>query len=170
MSSGFLKMGLLVLLTPIWVFTIQAQNFNAYLPAFTIKEYRVSLKDTLKIEVILPREMEMAPEIRRPVLYLFDRQNEINYKYQLQTIDYLTSIGAMPSSVIVGVSFPAGKRTAWTLPTKQRERDGRFTAGLPVLQPSGKDHQALSFIRIYCTDRSFANRYVKSVCSIGLSG
>ncbi len=78
--------------------------------------YVSGLKDSLRLEVFLPRETEISPDRKYPVFFLFDRQNRNNYLYNLQTIDYLTGFANMPPAVLVGVDFPATLRTKWTLP------------------------------------------------------
>jgi predicted alpha/beta superfamily hydrolase len=93
-----------------------SQTLSQYRPGRNERVYVTALKDTVHLEVYIPREAELAPERRFPVIYLFDLQNRINYLYNLQTIDYLSSFGNMPAAVLVGVDFPGAVRTRWTLP------------------------------------------------------
>ncbi len=45
-----------------------------------------------------------------PVIIIFDRQNQINCNYQLQTIGYLTTFGQMPQSIIITIASHPVKR------------------------------------------------------------
>lgn len=93
-----------------------AQTLSQYRPGRNERVYVEALKDSVHLKVFIPREAELAPERKFPVIYLFDLQNRINYLYNLQTIDYLSSFGNMPAAVLVAVDFPGAVRTRWTLP------------------------------------------------------
>jgi len=74
------------------------------------------LDDTVKLEIIIPVNLILSNYTDYPVIYLFDRQNGINYDYSLHSIDYLTSISAIPRSIIVGISLNNSVRGKWTNP------------------------------------------------------
>lgn len=93
-----------------------SQSLSQYRPAKVQRTFVPGLKDTMELELLLPREMEMSAKRKYPVIYIFDRQNAVNYRYILQTIDYLTGLGNMPPAMLVGVRFPSAKRTIWTIP------------------------------------------------------
>ena len=93
-----------------------SQSLSQYRPAKVQRTFVPGLKDTMELELLLPREMEMSAQRKYPVIYIFDRQNAVNYRYILQTIDYLTGLGNMPPAMLVGVRFPSAKRTIWTIP------------------------------------------------------
>lgn len=120
MKISQLKLILTVALSIFLFFNGRSQEFESYQSAAEFKEFHPALKEPIQYEIILPRETELGPQIPRPVIFIFDRQNENNYLYQLQTIAYLTVIGAMPPSVIVGVSFPPAMRTRWTIPNRDK--------------------------------------------------
>ena len=93
-----------------------SQPLFPYRDGKSMQLYVEGLNDTLRMEIYLPREAELAPQRKYPVVFLFDRQNRSNFLYNLQTIDYLTGFANMPPAVLVGVEFPAARRTKWTLP------------------------------------------------------
>jgi hypothetical protein len=97
-----------------------AQVYSHYRPSISYHVYVPGINDSLHLELFIPREAELAPARPYPVIYLFDSQNRNNYQYNLQTIDYLTGFGNMPPAVLVGVAFPAGVRTPWTIPSSQK--------------------------------------------------
>ena len=107
-------------LLPVFSIAVKAQVYAHYRPAIKFRVYVPGMKDSLQLDFFIPREAELAPARKYPVIYLFDSQNRSNYHYNLQTIDYLTGFGNMPSAVLVGVGFPAAVRTSWTLPSSQK--------------------------------------------------
>lgn len=82
--------------------------------------YSEALNDSVKISLHIPSEIHQSEGLVYPVIYLLDKQNDINYDYNLHTIDYLSMLSAMPAAVVVGIEFPNEKR--WTL-TKPNEND-----------------------------------------------
>lgn len=93
-----------------------SQPLSQYRAGRPMRMYVTGIKDSLRLEVFIPREAELAPDRTYPVIFLFDRQNRNNYQYNLQTVDYLTGFGNMPPAVLVGVEFPPSVRSKWTLP------------------------------------------------------
>jgi hypothetical protein len=78
--------------------------------------YSSQLKDSVAIQIIAPSVLHYSKDITYPVIFLLDKQNDINYQYNLQTIDYLTTLNAMPASIIVGITFDNRTRNKWTTP------------------------------------------------------
>ena len=78
--------------------------------------YAKQLDDSISLQIITPSIMQYSSGVSYPVIFLFDKQNEINYQYNLETIDYLTSLSAMPPCIIVGVAFENSTRNKWTTP------------------------------------------------------
>lgn len=105
-----------------------------------MRMYVTGIKDSLRMEVFLPREAELAPDRKYPVIFLFDRQNRSNYLYNLQTIDYLTGFANMPPAVLVGIGFPSEVRTKWTLPNNAKGKADSLLAYLfgPFRKQLGK--------------------------------
>lgn len=107
-----------------------SQPLFQYRDGKSMKLYVKGLNDSLRVEVYLPREAELAPQRKYPVVFLFDRQNRSNFLYNLQTIDYLTGFANMPPAVLVGVEFPAMVRTKWTLPNNAKGKADSLLAYL----------------------------------------
>lgn len=99
---------------------LSAQSLSNYHKPVVKEVYVPALKTNLQLEIRVPIEMEISSGIKYPVFFLFDKQNEINYNYNLQTIDYLNSFGNIPSPLLVGVSFPAAQRNKWTTPNQEK--------------------------------------------------
>ncbi|NRB84669.1 MAG: hypothetical protein HRU49_13020 [Winogradskyella sp.] len=93
-----------------------AQEYSSYEQPFQSNLYSETLKDSVNLEIILPRGIKNNTDIEYPIIYLLDKQNQNNYKYNLNTIDYLTSLQWMPEAIIVGITFPWNKRNTWTNP------------------------------------------------------
>lgn len=97
---------------------VKAQEFTSYEKPFEISLYSEALKDTVNIEITLPKELKGKTNKEYPVIYLLDKQLKNNYNYNLYTIDYLTSLQWMPSAIEVGITFPQKNRTAWSVPNE----------------------------------------------------
>ncbi len=97
---------------------VKAQEFTSYEKPFEISLYSEALKDTVNIEITLPKELKGKTNKEYPVIYLLDKQLKNNYNYNLYTIDYLTSLQWMPSAIVVGITFPQKNRTAWSVPNE----------------------------------------------------
>jgi hypothetical protein len=78
--------------------------------------YDENLKDTLQLEVHLPKDYILAENSSFPLIILMDSQNEINHRYNLNTIDYLTGLGAMPGCIVVSIGLENQWRALWTIP------------------------------------------------------
>lgn len=78
--------------------------------------YSKALDDSVNISLHIPSEIHHSSGLVYPVIYLLDRQNDINYHYNLHTIDYLSMLGALPAAVVVGIEFPNRQRWPWTNP------------------------------------------------------
>lgn len=80
--------------------------------------YSESLKDSVNITLHIPTEVHQSQGMVYPVIYLLDKQNDINYDYNLHTIDYLSMLSAMPAAVVVGIELPRQQRGPWTNPNE----------------------------------------------------
>ncbi len=94
----------------------QAQEFNSYEAPLKTTLYSEALKDSVELEITLPKQLKQQPNTEYPVIYLLDRQLSANYAYNLQTIDYLSTLQSMPKAVVVGITFSRKNRTSWTVP------------------------------------------------------
>ena len=93
-----------------------AQEYSSYEESFQSNLYSETLKDSVILEITLPKGIKNNTDAKYPIIYLLDRQNQNNYKYNLNTIDYLTSLQWMPEAIVVGITFPWKKRNSWTNP------------------------------------------------------
>lgn len=94
----------------------QAQELNSYEAPLKTTLYSEALKDSVELEITLPKELKQQTNTEYPVIYLLDRQLSANYAYNLQTIDYLSTLQWMPKAVVVGITFSRKNRTSWTVP------------------------------------------------------
>lgn len=92
--------------------------------------YSEALGDSVNISLHIPLEIHQSSGLVYPVIYLLDRQNDINYHYNLQTIDYLSMLSAMPAAVVVGIEFPNRQRGPWTNPNETGGKADDFIAFL----------------------------------------
>lgn len=111
-----MKKSFLLLLLFLTCWSLKAQNWTSYQPSISKKVYSTSMDDSMLIEITVPKEIENTADSNLPIIYLLDMQLANNYKYNINTIDYLSSLQWMPKSIIVGVSFNPYKRTKWTVP------------------------------------------------------
>ncbi len=95
---------------------MQAQAFHSYEKPFKKVLFSSDLQDSVHLEITLPKELGNQPEVEYPVIYLLDKQLRNNYTYNLQTIDYLSTLQRMPESIVVGISFDRKNRNPWTIP------------------------------------------------------
>ncbi len=124
-----------------------SQELHSYEKPIEKAIFSPILDDTVKLEIIVPVKLKLSNYIDYPVIYLFDRQNGINYDYNLHTIDYLTSVTAIPRSIIVGISFDNSVRGKWTKPNVSGGKADDFITFLtdefyPVLK---EDYPVSSF-------------------------
>lgn len=96
--------------------SLKAQELAAYEKPIEMSLYSEILKDTVSLEITIPKEQIHEIHTVYPVIYLLDRQLQSNYRYNLNTIDYLSSLNWMPKAVVVGITFPFKNRTSWTNP------------------------------------------------------
>lgn len=95
-----------------------AQEFNSYQNPVTTSLYSNALKDSIILEITLPKELKTQANTEYPIIYLLDKQLRSNYNYNLYTIDYLSTLQWMPNAIIIGITFPRNNRTLWTVPNK----------------------------------------------------
>ena len=93
-----------------------AQSFSSYDKPIERIFYSETLKDSVSLEIILPKGLKTQTSTEYPVIYLLDRQLRNNYKYNLHTIDYLSTLQNMPKAIIIGITFNRTNRISWTLP------------------------------------------------------
>ena len=98
------------------VTTSGAQDLSSYEKPMGKSMYSEALKDSVHLEIILPKGLEKNTTQEYPIIYVLDRQLRNNYKYNLYTIDYLSSFQKMPKAIIVGITFNSVSRIPWTLP------------------------------------------------------
>ncbi len=95
---------------------VNAQEFSSYNKPIATQIYSEALKDTVSIEITLPKSLAKQTNTAYPILYLLDRQLQNNYAYNLYTIDYLSTLQWMPEAIVIGISFPWKNRNSWTNP------------------------------------------------------
>lgn len=98
--------------------TVKAQEFSSYEKPIEISLYSKALNDTVSLEITLPKELQNQTSTAYPIIYLLDRQLYENYKYNLFTIDYLSTLQWMPKAIVVGITFSRKNRTSWTVPNE----------------------------------------------------
>ncbi|CAM1340357.1 alpha/beta hydrolase-fold protein [Tenacibaculum aestuarii] len=96
----------------------KAQEFTSYEKPLNISLYSEILKDSVSLEITLPKELKNQINTKYPVIYLLDKQLHINYTYNLYTIDYLSSLQWIPKAIVVGVTFSRKNRISWTVPNE----------------------------------------------------
>lgn len=94
------------------------QDLSSYEKPIQLSLYSISLRDSVQLEIILPKRYTNQPITEYPVIYLLDNQLESNYKYNLHTIDYLTTLNWIPNAIVIGIGFPWKVRNQWTNPNK----------------------------------------------------
>jgi enterochelin esterase-like enzyme len=98
--------------------TAKAQVFSSYQKPIEISLYSEALNDSVYLEIILPQELKNQTSAKYPIIYLLDKQLENNYRYNLNTIDYLSTLQWMPKAIIVGIAFSQKNRASWTFPNE----------------------------------------------------
>lgn len=96
----------------------KAQEFSSYEKPIETSLYSEALNDSVSLEITLPKELKNQTNTEYPVIYLLDKQLYNNYKYNLYTIDYLSTLQWMPNAIIVGITFSQKNRTSWTVPNE----------------------------------------------------
>ena len=96
----------------------KAQEFTSYEKPLNINLHSEVLNDSVSLEITLPKEFKNLINTKYPIIYLLDKQLHNNYTYNLQTIDYLSSLQWMPKAFIVGITFSRKNRISWTVPNE----------------------------------------------------
>lgn len=96
-----------------------AQDLLFYQKAEESVLYSKELKDSIGVAIHLPQDYELAPAQSFPLILVMDSQNEINHRYNLHTIDYLTGLGGMPGAVVISMRLKDEKRGLWTIPAAE---------------------------------------------------
>lgn len=124
----------------------QSQDLLSFNTPITSTLFSTALNDSVEIEIRLPNGISGGSGSTFPVIYLLDKQLAVNYSYNLQTIDYLTTLGAMPESILIGITFNYNNRGRWTNPNATRGRaDDLITFLTDELQGELKDYSPSSF-------------------------
>jgi predicted alpha/beta superfamily hydrolase len=100
----------------------KAQEFSSYEKSIETILFSEALNDSVILEITLPKELKNQTDKEYPIIYLLDRQLSFNYKYNLNTIEYLSSLQWIPKAIVVGITFSSKNRTSWTVPN---ESDGK---------------------------------------------
>lgn len=94
----------------------KAQEFSSYEKPIETSLYSDALNDSVSLEITLPKGLKNHANTKYPIIYLLDKQLKSNYKYNLCTIDYLSTLRWMPEAIVVGITFPWKSRNSWTNP------------------------------------------------------
>ena len=81
-----------------------AQNYERYKKLKDTTLNSKNLGFDKNISIIVPVEWQKDIKNNFPLIIIFDKQNQRSHNYIINTIDYLTSTGQMPSSIIVSVA------------------------------------------------------------------
>lgn len=74
-----------------------------------------NLSYSKNVTITVPLEWQKDLNREFPLIVIFDGQNQRTHNYILNTIDYLTGIGQIPSSVIISIESESELRTYETL-------------------------------------------------------
>ena len=96
----------------------RSQDFSSYEKPIATIMFSKALNDSVSLEITLPKEFKNNTSIEYPIIYLLDKQLYSNYKYNLHTIDYLSTLQWMPKAIVVGITFSRKNRTSWTVPNE----------------------------------------------------
>jgi predicted alpha/beta superfamily hydrolase len=107
---------LLLLLLLFAVSSAWAQDYSSYEKPIEKIIYSEVLKDSVHLEITLPIDLKVPTNTEYPIIYLLDRQLRNNYKYNLYTIDYLSTLQSIPKAIVIGITFNRKNRASWTLP------------------------------------------------------
>lgn len=99
-------------------YSARAQEFSSYEQPFIKNMFSKALNDSVSLEITLPKELYSQTGKEYPIVYLLDRQLTNNYKYNLYTIDYLSTLNWIPDVIVVGIPFSNKNRNSWTTPNK----------------------------------------------------
>jgi len=94
--------------------------------------YNKLLGDTVHYEMRFPSYIYLGERNVPPLVnyVVFDRQNKIGYQNTLNSIEYLTTVGAIPKGIVYGITLPTDKRWAWTSTDKD---DGKAEIFLEII-------------------------------------
>lgn len=98
------------------------QNYESYkkLEDTTLTSKHLGFDKDITITVPVAWRKDLHREF--PLIIVFDRQNQRSHNYILNTIDYLTSNGQMPSSIIISVESEQKYRYLETLHKATNEK------------------------------------------------
>lgn len=107
-----------------------AQNLLQFKAPKEYVYFSEQLNDTVKFYVLEHKEHEHGPNLKLPVVYVFDRQNEFNSNQILNSIDYLSGMGGMPASLVVSIELKNEIRGKWTTPKEEGGLGDAFLTSL----------------------------------------
>jgi enterochelin esterase-like enzyme len=96
-----------------------AQDLSFYQKVEDLVFFNKELNDSIGITIHLTQDYDLAPNQSFPLILVMDSQNEINHRYNLHTMDYLTGLGGVPGAVIVSLKLKDEKRGLWTIPAAE---------------------------------------------------
>jgi predicted alpha/beta superfamily hydrolase len=97
---------LLFIFFPFCLLAQSKSNFyNAPIDTILASKY---LSRNEEITISLPRAFSKDRPSKFPVIIVFDRQNQMEYREIFESINYLVSFGGMPESVIIGIKSDNG--------------------------------------------------------------
>lgn len=116
-----LVMGLILLLNSCF-----AQYYERYKKLTDTTLLSTHLGYKKHISVVVPIEWQKTVQNEFPLIVIFDRQRRVNHNYILQTIDYLTTVGQIPASIIVSIESEQTYRYWETLMEISNEKSKGF--------------------------------------------
>ncbi len=103
-----------------------AQELQFYEQTEKVVLFSQGLNDSIGLTVHIPKDYKLAPNRKFPLVLIMDSQNEINHRYNLHTIDYLTGLGGIPGLVLASVQLKDEKRGLWTIPLEEGGKGDEF--------------------------------------------
>lgn len=98
---------ILFTLTFITFASLSAQQFETLQIALDSSIHSEALGYEKHIQLVVPESHMRKSGITYPLIIVFDMQNSINYKYIVNTVDYLSGFGQMPECLVVGIEAAA---------------------------------------------------------------
>jgi hypothetical protein len=106
--------------------SLRAQDLQFYTKSEEVLLFSEGLNDSVGLTVHIPKDYKFAPNRKFPLMLIMDSQNEINHRYNLHTIDYLTGLGGIPSLVLASIRLKDEKRGLWTIPSEEGGKGDDF--------------------------------------------
>ncbi len=108
-------------------FSADAQVYNIYSEEMRSFDSE-ALGRNIDVELSIPENLRYAsPETKIPLIILFDRQNETAYRMNIESINFISGVGAqMPQCLIAGIPFDQELR--WFMTDAEPNKDGLIGA------------------------------------------